>query len=314
MKHFIIMPFPKDNSREKGRGAISPPVALSTRCAPRCDAASAFTLIELLVAIAIIAILAGLLLPALSAAKLRAQQVKCISNLKQLDLAHMMYVQDYGQELLYTSPTIWPGAFYPFMSSADAVRVCPSAPQWTPATSGFISGTANRTWVWPSSPVNYPIPAPFQGSYAFNDWLMGYVQPEIIPVVALPQIISGDNFYGREIAIQFPAQTPVFADGVWPDVTPTATDKPATDLFDGITNGLSGPSLMGSALPMGMLTIARHGDRPASAAPKQVDISQRLPGTIDMALYDGHVEKVPLENLWNYYWHVGYQIPASRPD
>jgi prepilin-type N-terminal cleavage/methylation domain-containing protein len=56
-----------------------------------------FTLIELLVVIAIIAILAAILFPVFAQAREKARQTTCVSNLKQIGTAFMMYVQDYDE-------------------------------------------------------------------------------------------------------------------------------------------------------------------------------------------------------------------------
>ena len=79
----------------------------------------AFTLVELLVVIAVIAILAALLLPALAAAKEKGYRAQCINNLKQLSLGIQAYADDHGDQL---PGPVWSG-FYENYDNVDSKRL-----------------------------------------------------------------------------------------------------------------------------------------------------------------------------------------------
>ncbi len=115
-----------------------------TRKHPPYVERTAFTLIELLVVIAIIAILAAILFPVFARARENARRASCLSNLKQIGLGAMMYVQDYDEKypmsyiLTAQNPTptgaapwsagawFWQEILYPYTKSTQ-IYFCPSA-------------------------------------------------------------------------------------------------------------------------------------------------------------------------------------------
>jgi prepilin-type N-terminal cleavage/methylation domain-containing protein/prepilin-type processing-associated H-X9-DG protein len=215
-----------------------------------------FTLIELLVVIAIIAILIGLLLPAVQKVREAAARMSCTNNLKQIGLAAMNYESSYGVLPPGNSNTAGIGVLgignsmagtlafiLPYVEQVNVYNQMPAGVFALPATSGYQYGlpavnTTIKTFLCPSD--NAANVSPQSGTWAFLIYYPGSMTG---------YYFSGNTPYGRTNY----ASNAGYLGNVpgYPYTGPYATNTKTklTDISDGTSNTLAFGEALGGAAP-----------------------------------------------------------------
>jgi len=254
-----------------------------------------FTLVELLVVIAIIAILAALLLPALSSGKSKAQEASCRSQIKQLAMVNIMYVNDFNFAIGGPDTPTWCFSLINYFGNSTNFLICPTSFQIA-SSSGNGAGDVLTPWRAGTNYIGFVF-----GSYMMNGWFSTDDDPidddggNVGPLPNGTSQLTG--FYTKPaIMVQNASATPIYSDGIWMDGFPTEIDSPCRDTY----TGMKTKPQMGAE--MQRTCISRHACR-TGARFTWTTANSPPPGGVNVGMYDGHVELSKLANLWNYQWH-----------